>query len=149
MCPRCWCTHCSGPCVGTPSWVLDRRWETSSVASPLSPCHQTPTFPSLTLRWVSFQFHVQNRLCVWWLAILGSHQVFLTHWSWNKMATLSNGIIGTLIKIWLKYVSEGAIDNMSALVQIMAWRRTGKKPLPEPIMTQFAYAYMYCPASVS
>ena len=34
------------------------------------------------------------------------------------------------------------IDNKSALVQVMAWRRTGDKPLPEPILTQFIDAYM-------
>ena len=34
------------------------------------------------------------------------------------------------------------IDNKPTLVQIMAWRRTGDKPLHEPIMAQFADAYM-------
>ena len=34
------------------------------------------------------------------------------------------------------------IDNMSALVQVMAWRRIGDKPLPELMMTQFIDAYM-------
>ena len=34
------------------------------------------------------------------------------------------------------------IDNKSALVQVMAWRWSGDKPLPEPRMTQFTDAYM-------
>ena len=34
------------------------------------------------------------------------------------------------------------IDNKPALVQIMAWRRIGDKPLPGPHMTQFTDAYM-------
>ena len=34
------------------------------------------------------------------------------------------------------------IDNESALVQVMAWRRAGDKPLPEPMQTQFNDAYM-------
>ena len=33
-------------------------------------------------------------------------------------------------------------DHKPALVQVMALRRTGNKPLPEPIMTQFSDAYM-------
>ena len=39
-----------------------------------------------------------------------------------------------LIKISLKFVPKGPIDNISALVQIMAWRRSGDKPLSEPMM---------------
>ena len=41
-----------------------------------------------------------------------------------------------------KFVSRSTIDNKPALVQVMAWRRTGDKPLPESILTQFADAYM-------
>ena len=39
-----------------------------------------------------------------------------------------------LIKCSLKYIRKGPIDNNSALVQIMAWRRSGDKPLSEPMM---------------
>ena len=39
------------------------------------------------------------------------------------------------IQISLKFVSRSPIDNKPALVQIMAWRRTGDKPLPEPMLT--------------
>ena len=45
------------------------------------------------------------------------------------------------IKISLKFVPKGQIDNKSALVQVMAWRQTGDKPLPEPILTLFTNAY--------
>ena len=38
------------------------------------------------------------------------------------------------IKISLKFVPKGPINNIPALVQIMAWRRWGDKPLSEPIM---------------
>ena len=34
------------------------------------------------------------------------------------------------------------IDNKPALAQVMVCRRTGDKPLPEPMMTQFTDAYM-------
>ena len=39
-----------------------------------------------------------------------------------------------LIKFSLKYVRRGPIDNNPALVQILAWRRSGDKPLSEPMM---------------
>ena len=46
------------------------------------------------------------------------------------------------IQILLKFVPKGPIDNKSALVQIMAWRREGNKPLPEPMVSHFTDAYM-------
>ena len=53
------------------------------------------------------------------------------------------------IKISLKFVPEGPINNISALVQIMAWRRTGDKQLSEAMMTQFNDTYMRHSASMS
>ena len=38
------------------------------------------------------------------------------------------------IKISLKFVPKGPINNNPAFVQIMAWRRSGDKPLSEPMM---------------
>ena len=38
------------------------------------------------------------------------------------------------IKISLKFVPKGSINNILALVQIMAWRRPGDKALSEPMM---------------
>ena len=38
------------------------------------------------------------------------------------------------IKISLKFVPKGPISNIPALVRIMAWRRSGDKPLSEPMM---------------
>ena len=45
-----------------------------------------------------------------------------------------NENIWILIKISLKFVPKGPINKMSALVQIMVWRRPGDKPLSEPMM---------------
>ena len=53
------------------------------------------------------------------------------------------------IKISLKFVPKGPINNIPALVQIMAWRRTGDKSLSEPMMTQFNDAYMRSSASMN
>ena len=38
------------------------------------------------------------------------------------------------IDISLKFVATGRINNIPALVQIMAWRREGDKPLSEPMI---------------
>ena len=38
------------------------------------------------------------------------------------------------IEISLKFVPKGSINNIPALVQIMAWRRPGDEPLSEPMM---------------
>ena len=42
-----------------------------------------------------------------------------------------NENVWILIEISLKYVPEDSINNIAALVQIMAWRRPGDKPLSE------------------
>ena len=39
------------------------------------------------------------------------------------------------IKNSLKFVPKGPIDKIPVLVQIMAWHRTGDKPLSEPVMS--------------
>ena len=46
------------------------------------------------------------------------------------------------IRISLKFVPMSPIDNNLALVQVMAWRRTGDKPLLEPMLTRSTDAYM-------
>ena len=46
------------------------------------------------------------------------------------------------IHISLKYVPMSPVDNKTALIQVMAWRRTGDKPLHGLMMTQFIDAYM-------
>ena len=38
------------------------------------------------------------------------------------------------IKISLKFVPKGPINNILSLVQLMTWRRPGDKPLSEPMM---------------
>ena len=45
-----------------------------------------------------------------------------------------NENVRILIKISLKFVPKGPINNNPALVQITAWRRSGDKPLSEPMI---------------
>ena len=46
---------------------------------------------------------------------------------WNESICIS-------IKIPLKFVPNGPISNIPALVEIMDWRQSGDKPLSEPMM---------------
>ena len=57
-----------------------------------------------------------------------------------------NGNLWILHKISLKYVPQGLMDNIAALVQIMAWRQTGGKPY---IWTNVGKLYWRRYASVS
>ena len=72
--------------------------------------------------------------------------LILTHWGRDKMAAISqttlsiaffvNENVRILIIFSLKFVPRGSINNTPALVQIMAWRRWGDKPLSEPMMVR-------------
>ena len=45
-----------------------------------------------------------------------------------------NENVSIVIKFSVKFVAKGPINNIAALVQIMAWCRPGDKPLSEPMM---------------
>ena len=47
-----------------------------------------------------------------------------------------NENVWTSLKFSLKFVPDVRINNIPALVQIMAWRRPGDKPLSEPMMVR-------------
>ena len=47
-----------------------------------------------------------------------------------------NENVRILIKISLKFVPKGPINNIPSLILIMAWRQPGAKPLSEPIMVR-------------
>ena len=67
-----------------------------------------------------------------------------THWGRDKMATISrddifnrifvNENVIISIKFSLQFVPKGQINNIPVLVQTMAWRRPGNKPLSEAVM---------------
>ena len=56
--------------------------------------------------------------------------------------TIFNENVWISITDSLKFDSKGPIDYKSALVQVMAWHRTGEKPLPESMLTQLTDAYI-------
>ena len=108
------------------------------------------------LQLVDGQLHIwvvmhpsRDMVIVWWLNTLRQRQNG-RHFPDNIFTCIfvnENWCI--LIKFSLKYVRKGPIDNNPALVQIMAWRQSGDKPLSEPMMTQFNDAYMRHSASMS
>ena len=64
--------------------------------------------------------------------------IMLTHWGRDKMASISQTTLSNAF-CWIKMISlnfvpKGPINNIPALVQIMAWCRSGNKPLSEPMM---------------
>ena len=54
--------------------------------------------------------------------------------TFNRIFVLANARIS--IKFSLKFVPKGPINNIPALVQIMAWRRPSDKPLSEPMLVR-------------
>ena len=79
--------------------------------------------------------------------------VYLTHIPLEKMATIfaddifkcifMNEVFCISIKISLKFVPEGPIDNKSVLVQVMVLCQTAVKPLPEPMLTHMVFLTKY------
>ena len=54
-----------------------------------------------------------------------------------------------LIEISLKIVPGGPNNNKSEQVQVGAWRQTGQKTLPEPMMTKISNAIWHHQATMS
>ena len=53
-----------------------------------------------------------------------------------------NDNVYIFIKISLNFVPKGLIDNIPALVQMMAWHCPGSKPWSEPMLAKFTDTYM-------
>ena len=92
---------------------------------------------------ISHQNQLQNYLDIRSYSNLPGVNV-LTHWGRDEMdaimqTTFSRAFflkenVWILTKISLKFVPKGPIYNIPALVQIMAWRCPGDKPLSESMM---------------
>ena len=76
-------------------------------------------------------------------------KAILTHWGRDKMAAFSQTtflhtcywmkmfeLSLIVIKMSLKHVHQGAISNITALIQVMDWHRSGGKLLTEPDMVR-------------
>ena len=94
---------------------------------------------------IQFYVIVSSKRYSWYI-------VDVTHLPMDKMTTIYHTRYSKVfswmkkwfsIQISLKFVPLGPTDKKSALVQVMAWRRTGNKPLPEPIPTQVTDTYVF------
>ena len=73
-------------------------------------------------------------------------KITLTHWGRDKMAVFFQTFSNTfswmkMYEFWLTFhwsLFLRAINNIQALVQIMAWRRPGDKPLSEPVIVRLS-----------
>ena len=109
----------------------------------------------MTIKWLKERDFVEAHSSAWqcgcdprlhWGHSVSSvtFQARLTHWGRDKMAdifqtTFSHAFswmknVWIFIKISMKFVPKGPIDKIPSLVQIMAWRRPGDKPLSETMM---------------
>ena len=66
--------------------------------------------------------------------ISDAHWLGSTHFGREKWPSCCRRHFFISIRMSLKLVRKIPIDNEPALVQIMAWRRTGDKPLSKPMM---------------
>ena len=83
----------------------------------------------------------------------------LAYWDRDKMADIlqtvfwnANSSEWKLLHFhssFTKFIQWDAIDNEPVLDQIMAWHRTGDKPLSEPMMEKITAAYIRHSASMS
>ena len=90
-----------------------------------------PTYWILTFLWLSLTTNLQG-----WFNTLRPRQ----NWRHFTDAIFKPNFLGEnvriSIKISLKFVPTCPINNIPALVQIMALRRPGDKPLSEPMMVR-------------
>ena len=93
--------------------------------------------PGFLHRW-NINSHDNGCVIYWGLLLVCVHIIFNTL-SRDKMDAISqttfwNAFAWSSLKISLKFVPNLRMNNFPALVQIMAWRRPGDKPLSEPMM---------------
>ena len=96
-------------------WILPRHQQTWSW--PNKPVYSISTRRVNTLRPRQNWRHFADDIFKW---------IFLNENVWIS------------IEMSLKFVPRGPINNIPALVQIMAWHRPGDKPLSESIMVRFS-----------
>ena len=78
------------------------------------------------------------RLLCWWSATQHKNGCHFADKIFKFIFFKENILIWIQISLWLVPVGV-QLFKKSALVQVMAWRLTGDKPLPEPMVTQFIF----------
>ena len=75
-----------------------------------------------------------DRVGCWWLNTLRLRQHGRHFADDTFKCIFLNGNVRISMKLPLKFDPQGPCNNIPALVQIMAWRRPGDKPLSEPLL---------------
>ena len=95
---------------------------------------------------ISISCSVYHIICQCCLSRWGRHTIA------NSFQTFSNAFFVENIwishAIWLNFVLTCPIYNDSSLIQMMAWGRTGDKPLSKPMIVNAGDAYMRHSASM-
>ena len=106
--------------------------ESSVVQYPVEAALRTDDVTMVTSQWAAAS-HLES--------VASVRQHILTHWGRDKIDAISLMTFSSAfscktipIKILLKLVLKGSINNIQTLVYIMAWRRPCDKPLSEPMM---------------
>ena len=119
--------------------MLRKRLHQRPVTKKWSCLRQAPWRPmrrthNLGLMRISYVMNMVSIMSVWFYC--------LTHWGREQMPAIFQTIISNGFS-WMKmcefrlsqkFVPKGPINNIPALVQIMAWRRPGDKPLSKPVV---------------
>ena len=63
-----------------------------------------------------------------------TQRMCLTNWDWDKMDAISQTAFSSTFSFSLKIASKGPINNVQALIKMMAWRRPCGKPLSEAMI---------------
>ena len=107
--------------------VFKLNWTMLLVFGKLHYCHFTFSDIVFKLNWTMLLVFGFSNTCV----------PCLTHWGRDKMAVIFQTTFSKLfswIKMYLFRLNLSEINNIPALVQIMAWCRPGDKPLSKPML---------------
>ena len=158
-CPALSLTHMPVPvhplstdvgCAVRHTWVCQCRWAWHAVARrqmcvacPLiCPwCGEGRRLPPCSIRMITCVLSVEVVVAMWNRVIINTLRPRQNgrHFADDIFKCIFlNENVWIPIKISLKFVPKGPINNIPALVQIMAWRRPGDKPLSEPMMASMS-----------
>ena len=118
-------------------------WPNQSISFYVLRCFVTGRFYPYPLKLLHRQYNKVQEIHVnisWEIL----YDLRLTHWSW-KLVNFHRHFLKMKIMLWLEFdwfVPNGPINNILALIQIMAWRRSGANPLSESMRAYFTGVYM-------
>ena len=132
-------SHYLNQCLDIVNWTLGNKLQWNFNQNKKLSIHKNGSENIVILssgKWVKEPLHFWDKI-ISSVFILGC-TAFLTHWGHFAddifKCIFINENVWIPIKISLKFVPRGPINNIPALVQIMAWRRPDDKPLSKAMM---------------